>query len=81
VRRPAELRQHRLAAKLTIEQVAETLEWSPGKISKIENARVSVMPRELTAPGDRVPDVGLGRGRPDAGHRAGQASPSPAAPA
>jgi hypothetical protein len=43
----AELRRHRLAAKLTIEQVAETLEWSPGKISKIENARVSVMPRDV----------------------------------
>ena len=43
----AELRQRRLAAKLTIEQVAETLEWSPGKISKIENARVSVLPRDV----------------------------------
>ena len=43
----AELRQRRLAAKLTIEQVAERLEWSPGKISKIENARVSVLPRDV----------------------------------
>ena len=42
----AELRRLRQASKLTIEQVAETLEWSPGKVSKIENARVSVMPRD-----------------------------------
>lgn len=42
----AELRRLRQAAKLTIEQVAESLEWSPGKVSKIENARVSVMPRD-----------------------------------
>ena len=35
-----ELKRLRLAAKMTIEQVAEHLEWSPGKISKIENARV-----------------------------------------
>lgn len=42
----AELRQLRQVSKLTIEQVAETLEWSPGKVSKIENARVSVMPRD-----------------------------------
>ena len=41
-----ELRRLRQAAKLTIEQVAESLEWSPGKVSKIENARVSVMPRD-----------------------------------
>ena len=34
-----ELKRLRLAAKMTIEQVAERLEWSPGKISKIENAR------------------------------------------
>ena len=39
-----ELKRLRLAAKMTIEQVAEQLEWSPGKISKIENARVSVLP-------------------------------------
>ncbi len=43
----AELRQRRLEAKLTIEAVAERLEWSPGKISKIENARVSVLPRDV----------------------------------
>lgn len=42
----AELHRLRQASKLTIEQVAEQLEWSPGKISKIENARVSVMPRD-----------------------------------
>jgi transcriptional regulator with XRE-family HTH domain len=42
----AELRRIRQASKLTIEQVAESLEWSPGKISKIENARVSVLPRD-----------------------------------
>jgi transcriptional regulator with XRE-family HTH domain len=43
----AELRRLRLAAKLTIEQVAEQLEWSQGKVSKIENARVSVLPRDV----------------------------------
>jgi transcriptional regulator with XRE-family HTH domain len=32
---------------MTIEQVAEVLEWSSGKVSKIENARVSVMPRDV----------------------------------
>jgi transcriptional regulator with XRE-family HTH domain len=42
----AELRRLRQAAKLTIDQVAETLEWSGGKVSKIENARVSVLPRD-----------------------------------
>jgi transcriptional regulator with XRE-family HTH domain len=42
----AELHRLRQAAKLTIEQVAEQLEWSPGKVSKIENARVSVLPRD-----------------------------------
>ncbi len=42
-----ELHRLRQASKLTIEQVAETLEWSPGKVSKIENARVSVMPRDV----------------------------------
>src|SRR5262249_18530741 len=34
----AELHRLRQASKLTIEQVAEQLEWSPGKVSKIENA-------------------------------------------
>ena len=42
----AELRRLRQASKLTIEQVAESLEWSSGKVSKIENARVSVLPRD-----------------------------------
>src|SRR6266487_2306377 len=42
----AELRRLRQGSKLTIEQVADLLEWSPGKVSKIENARVSVMPRD-----------------------------------
>ena len=43
----ADLHRLRQASKLTIEQVAESLEWSPGKVSKIENARVSVMPRDV----------------------------------
>lgn len=43
----AELRRLRQEAKLTIDQVAETLEWSGGKVSKIENARVSVLPRDV----------------------------------
>jgi transcriptional regulator with XRE-family HTH domain len=42
----AELRRMRQASKLTIEQVADALEWSSGKVSKIENARVSVLPRD-----------------------------------
>jgi transcriptional regulator with XRE-family HTH domain len=42
----AELHRLRVTAKMTIEQVAEALEWSSGKVSKIENARVSVMPRD-----------------------------------
>lgn len=41
-----ELHRLRQASKMTIEQVAEALEWSPGKVSKIENARVSVLPRD-----------------------------------
>jgi transcriptional regulator with XRE-family HTH domain len=43
----AELRRYRDTTGLTIEQVAEQLEWSSGKISKIENARVSVLPRDV----------------------------------
>ena len=43
----AELKHLRLAARLTIEQVAERLEWSQGKVSKIENPRVSVLPRDV----------------------------------
>jgi transcriptional regulator with XRE-family HTH domain len=42
-----ELRSYREAAGLTIEQVAARLEWSAGKISKIENARVGVLPRDV----------------------------------
>jgi hypothetical protein len=43
----AELRHHRDVAGLTIEEVAERLEWSAAKISRIENARVSVLPRDV----------------------------------
>jgi len=42
----SELKRLRQSAKLTIEQAAETLEWSPGKISRIENARNSVNRRD-----------------------------------
>ena len=41
-----ELKRLRLSAKLTIEQVSGTLDWSPGKISRIENARNSVNQRD-----------------------------------
>lgn len=43
----AELRRYREAAKLTLDEVAEQLEWSNAKISRIENARVSVLPRDV----------------------------------
>lgn len=43
----AELRKAREASGLTIEEVAEKLEWSSAKISRIENARVSVLPRDV----------------------------------
>lgn len=43
----AELRHYREGASLTIEEVAERLEWSTAKISRIENARVSVLPRDV----------------------------------
>ena len=43
----AELRRYREGAGLTIEEVAERLEWSTAKISRIENARVSVLPRDV----------------------------------
>jgi transcriptional regulator with XRE-family HTH domain len=43
----AELRRRRDQAGMTIEEVAEQLEWSSGKISRIENARVSVLPRDV----------------------------------
>lgn len=42
----AELRRLRQNAKLTIEQVAGSLDWSPGKVSRIENARNSVNQRD-----------------------------------
>src|SRR5450759_5000731 len=43
----AELRAYRDRAGLTIEEVAQRLEWSSAKISRIENARVSVLPRDV----------------------------------
>jgi transcriptional regulator with XRE-family HTH domain len=43
----AELRDRRERAGLTIDEVAERLEWSTAKISRIENARVSVLPRDV----------------------------------
>lgn len=43
----AELRRHREESGLTIEDVAAELEWSSAKISRIENARVSVLPRDV----------------------------------
>jgi transcriptional regulator with XRE-family HTH domain len=43
----AELRRYREAANLTIDEVADRLEWSTAKISRIENARVSVLPRDV----------------------------------
>jgi transcriptional regulator with XRE-family HTH domain len=43
----AELRACRDRAGMTIEDAASQLEWSMGKISRIENARVSVIPRDV----------------------------------
>jgi transcriptional regulator with XRE-family HTH domain len=43
----AELRHLREVSGLTIDEVAERLEWSTAKISRIENARVSVLPRDV----------------------------------
>jgi transcriptional regulator with XRE-family HTH domain len=43
-----ELRQLREAADLTMEEVAERLEVSPAKISRIETGRVSVRPRDVS---------------------------------
>lgn len=43
----AELRRYRDQADLTIEEVADRLEWSSAKISRIENSRVSVLPRDV----------------------------------
>jgi transcriptional regulator with XRE-family HTH domain len=41
-----ELKRLRQAAKMTIEQVATTVVWSPGKLSRIENARNSINLRD-----------------------------------
>jgi transcriptional regulator with XRE-family HTH domain len=43
----AELHRLRETAGLTIDEVAERLEWSTAKISRIENSRVSVLPRDV----------------------------------
>jgi transcriptional regulator with XRE-family HTH domain len=43
----AELRRRRDEAGMTIEEVAQHLEWSAAKISRIENSRVSVLPRDV----------------------------------
>src|SRR5580658_1100161 len=43
----SELRRYREVAGLTNEEVATRLEWSMAKISRIENARVSVLPRDV----------------------------------
>jgi transcriptional regulator with XRE-family HTH domain len=43
----AELRRRRDEAGMTIEEVADQLEWSAAKISRIENSRVSVLPRDV----------------------------------
>jgi transcriptional regulator with XRE-family HTH domain len=45
----SELRARRDRAGLTIGAVAGRLEWSPAKISRIENARVRVLPRDVKA--------------------------------
>jgi transcriptional regulator with XRE-family HTH domain len=42
-----ELRQLREAAGLTLDEVGEKLEWSGAKVSRIENARVRVTPRDV----------------------------------
>ncbi len=43
----AELHTCREQAGLTIDDVAQRLEWSAAKISRIENARVRVLPRDV----------------------------------
>jgi transcriptional regulator with XRE-family HTH domain len=43
----AELHACREQAGLTIDDVADDLEWSAAKISRIENARVRVLPRDV----------------------------------
>jgi hypothetical protein len=42
-----ELRSYRDQVRLTIDEVARQLEWSTAKISRIENARVTVLPRDV----------------------------------
>lgn len=58
-------------AGLTIEQVATRLEWSSGKISKIENARVGVLPRDVKF---LLGVYGLGEGAPEREVRVGSSS-------
>jgi transcriptional regulator with XRE-family HTH domain len=48
-----ELRQLREEAGLTIEQLAETLEWSDSKISRIETGRITATPQDV----QRILDV------------------------
>jgi hypothetical protein len=43
----AELHASRERAGLTIDDVAQLLEWSAAKVSRIENARVRVLPRDV----------------------------------
>ena len=43
----AELRKARERSGLTIDDVAQRLEWSTAKISRIENAHVTVLPRDV----------------------------------
>ena len=43
----SELHARREQSGLTIDDVAEKLEWSAAKISRIENARVRVLPRDV----------------------------------
>lgn len=45
----SELRARRERVGLTIDAVAGRLEWSPAKISRIENAHVRVLPRDVKA--------------------------------
>jgi transcriptional regulator with XRE-family HTH domain len=45
----AELRRLREAAGLTIDQVADALEFSPSKVSRMERARVGALPRDVGA--------------------------------
>ena len=42
-----ELRRRREAARLTCEEVADHLECSASKISRVETGRVSVSPRDV----------------------------------